>query len=140
MANLVPASEKTVLIVDDDEDILSLLEVLVHRDGFKIVTATGGVEALAKLADGPDGILLDLIMPGAADGFTVLDAVESLPFPPAVIVISGTPNAQDLERAQKSRVVKAVLKKPIRQEEMLKELHKALGTKPSPLPKAKPQE
>lgn len=132
-----PAGETTVLIVDDDEDILGLLEILVHRDGFKIVTASDGVEAIKLLGQGPDALLLDLIMPGAADGFAVLEAVEGLPFPPPVIVVTGTPNAADLARAAKSLVVRMVLNKPIRQEELLKELHRVMGTVPSaPLPAA----
>ncbi|MBI3298057.1 MAG: response regulator [Elusimicrobia bacterium] len=127
-----PAGDMTILIVDDDEDILGLLEILVHRDGFKIVTASGGEEAISKLAEGPNGLVLDLIMPGAADGFTVLEAVESLPFPPPVIVVTGSPSASDLDRASRSPVAKAVIKKPIRQEELLTALHKALNTVPSP--------
>lgn len=128
-----PAGETTVLIVDDDEDILGLLEILVHRDGFKILTASGGVEAINMLSQGPDALLLDLIMPGAGDGFSVLEAVESLPFPPPVIVITGSPNSNDLARAAKSLVVRKVFNKPIRQQELLTELHRVMGTAPSPI-------
>lgn len=125
------ASEKTVLLVDDDEDILTLLEVLVHRDGFKILMAEDGVTALEKMKEKPDGMVLDLYMPGT-DGFRVLESLESMPAAPPVIVITGSPNQADVDKASQSRLVKCVLKKPIRQNDLLAALHKALHTVAAP--------
>ncbi|MDE2291454.1 MAG: response regulator [Elusimicrobia bacterium] len=136
----VPASERTVLIVDDDEDILTLLEVLIHRDGFQILTAATAAHALKLLEEGPQAIVLDLILPGSADGFSVLETVEKLPFPPAVVVVTGSPNAADLARARKSPCVKTVLKKPLRQNDLLGALHQALGTVPAPARRTPPPE
>jgi CheY-like chemotaxis protein len=65
----------TVLIVEDDDGIRSLLVAVVERDGFRTKTAEDGGEALKVLGDGgaePDVILLDLVMPHV-DGFTVLE-------------------------------------------------------------------
>lgn len=129
------ASEKTVLLVDDDEDILSLLEVLVHRDGFKILMAENGETALSMMKEKPDGMVLDLYMPGT-DGFRVLESLETLPVGLPVIVITGSPNAADVDKASKSRLVRVVLKKPIRQNDLLAALHKALNTVADP-PKPK---
>ncbi|TBR22476.1 response regulator [bacterium] len=129
------ASEKTVLLVDDDEDILTLLEVLVHRDGFKILMAEDGETALTKMKEKPDGMVLDLYMPGT-DGFRVLESLETLPIAPPVIVITGSPNQSDIEKVSRSPLVKAVLKKPIRQNDLLAALHKALNTVADP-PKPK---
>lgn len=131
------ASEKTVLLVDDDEDILTLLEVLVHRDGFKILMAEDGETALAKMKEKPDGMVLDLYMPGT-DGFRVLESLETLPVAPPVIVITGSPNASDIEKVSRSPLVKAVLKKPIRQNDLLTALHKALNTVADPPKPKKP--
>ena len=129
------ASAKTVLLVDDDEDILSLLEVLVHRDGFKILMAGNGETALSMMKEKPDGMVLDLYMPGT-DGFRVLESLETLPIAPPVIVITGSPNAADVEKASRSKLVRDVLKKPIRQNDLLAALHKALNTIADP-PKPK---
>lgn len=131
------ASEKTVLLVDDDEDILTLLEVLVHRDGFKILMAEDGETALAKMKEKPDGMVLDLYMPGT-DGFRVLESLETLPVAPPVIVVTGSPNASDIEKVSRSPLVKAVLKKPIRQNDLLAALHKALNTVADPPKPKKP--
>jgi CheY-like chemotaxis protein len=63
---------KTVLIVDDDESVLELEEALVQQAGYRVLTATGGLEALAQI-DGNvtiDLCLLDIMMP-AMDGLAV---------------------------------------------------------------------
>jgi CheY-like chemotaxis protein len=60
----------TVLVVDDDPDIRVMLEVYLTLEGFDVVTACNGREALRHLADHHAAlILLDLMMP-------VMDGVE----------------------------------------------------------------
>ena len=54
----------TVLVVDDDADILSLVEFALASEGFVVKLAANGREALDRLTDGlPDLILLDMKMP-----------------------------------------------------------------------------
>ncbi len=48
-----PAPERTLLLVDDEENILSSLRRLLRRDGYTILTATGGQAALELLASNP---------------------------------------------------------------------------------------
>jgi two-component system response regulator MprA len=56
----------TVLLVDDEQDVLRALSELLESEGYKVVTATDGRDALERLHGGlrPDVILLDLMMPG----------------------------------------------------------------------------
>ena len=64
------AKEK-ILIVDDEEDILELLRFNLSREGYHLVTATTGEEALdLSRSEVPDLILLDLMLPGI-DGLEV---------------------------------------------------------------------
>ena len=67
---------KTILIVDDDIDLLDLLRCSFTTAGFSIVTATNGLDAL-KLARSrsPDLILLDLVLP-ELDGFHVCETLR----------------------------------------------------------------
>ena len=60
---------KTVLVVDDEERLRSLLQAYLSQEGFDVVTATNGLEALrmARLSK-PDLIILDLMMP-EMDGY-----------------------------------------------------------------------
>jgi DNA-binding response OmpR family regulator len=55
----------TILVVDDEADMLNLLRLILRRGGWQVVTAASGSEAL-QLADRylPDLILLDIMMPG----------------------------------------------------------------------------
>lgn len=58
----------TLLIVDDEPDIVSMLDEYFGGLGFRTLTATSGVEALERASLGPDLVLLDVGMPGL-DGF-----------------------------------------------------------------------
>lgn len=64
------AKEK-ILVVDDENDILTLIRFNLEREGFRITTAESGERALAAVAESmPDLILLDLMLPGI-DGLEV---------------------------------------------------------------------
>lgn len=72
-------TRKTVLVVDDERPILSLLARLVQGVGAKVELAYNGKEALEKMrANKPDLVLLDLIMP-VMSGEEVLTVMETDP-------------------------------------------------------------
>src|ERR1700681_2627996 len=65
-----------ILIVDDERYNRQLLEVMLAPEGFQLVTATSGEEALAIVEQQPpDVILLDVMMPGT-DGYVVADQIK----------------------------------------------------------------
>jgi PAS domain S-box-containing protein len=65
-----------VLIVDDELHNRRVLEVMLGQEGFDLVTASGGEEALARVAEHPpDLILLDIMMPGM-DGYRVVSRLK----------------------------------------------------------------
>ena len=67
---------KTVLVVDDDHDIVALMRDFLEADGFVVHTADGGTTALAALSASPvDCVLLDVMMPGMS-GFDVLRKIR----------------------------------------------------------------
>jgi CheY-like chemotaxis protein len=69
----------TVLVADDDADILCFMEINLRLEGFEVVTARDGPDALAKVTDvQPDLVVLDVLMPGI-DGYTVCRG--SVPMP-----------------------------------------------------------
>lgn len=66
----------TILVVDDEPMMRDLLEKILLRDGYQVLTAADGVEALKMLATEPVSIILsDLKMPNM-DGFDLLRAVK----------------------------------------------------------------
>ena len=65
-----------ILIVDDDPDMRDALTIILESQGYQIVTAQDGLEAMANLkAERPDLMVLDLLMP-KMDGFGVLRELQ----------------------------------------------------------------
>lgn len=54
---------KTILVVDDEKDIIELLKYNFQKEGYKVRTARDGKEALAEARQQPDLIILDIMMP-----------------------------------------------------------------------------
>ncbi|OFV88571.1 MAG: hypothetical protein A2V74_09640 [Acidobacteria bacterium RBG_16_70_10] len=70
---------KRILVVDDDENILSLERTILEQKGFVVTSAAGGAEALKLLAEETfDLVLLDVMMP-EIDGFTVCRRIKEDP-------------------------------------------------------------
>lgn len=67
---------KTILVVDDDPGIVKLVETMLQRDGYDVLVAYNGREALRiHAANQPDLILLDLAMP-VMSGLEVLREIR----------------------------------------------------------------
>lgn len=81
---MIPTPEATgyqarILIVDDERPNRQLLEVMLKPEGFHLLTATNGEEALAAVAQHPpDLILLDVMMPGM-NGYQVAAKIKGNP-------------------------------------------------------------
>lgn len=84
----MPNDRPSVLVVDDDEDILELIQLVLGSDGYQVLRALNGREALAVVASQmPDLILLDLKMPvmdGPAFASELRHRYQSVP--PIVVV------------------------------------------------------
>jgi two-component system cell cycle response regulator len=89
-----------VLVVDDVPSNVKLLEAKLSAEYFEVVTASHGVEALAKIkSDQPDIILLDVMMPGM-DGFEVCRRVKSDPASAHIPVVITTALDQTSDRVE----------------------------------------
>ena len=65
-------TKKTVLVVDDDPDIVETTRTILETAGYKVETACNGTEALEKVkASAPDLIVLDVMMDKETEGFHV---------------------------------------------------------------------
>lgn len=68
--------DRPVLVVDDDQGMQETLEAVLALEGYRVVVASDGLEALDKLGDGlPRLVLLDLVMP-RMDGFAFAEELE----------------------------------------------------------------
>jgi len=99
------------MVVDDDPDIRESLADVLQEEGFDVVTAANGAEALEVLASGPlpSVILLDMMMP-VMNGFEFRlaqkMAEELAPIPVVIITAGADQRSRDLGAA-------AVLRKPL---------------------------
>ncbi len=70
-------SKKTILLVDDEPDLVMILKQNLQAEGYNIEVAYNGVEAIAKVkAKIPDAIVLDVMMP-EKDGYAVCSELKS---------------------------------------------------------------
>lgn len=85
-----------ILVVDDEEVVRGLIKVILEIDGFAVLVAANGAEAIEGVRQHrPSAMILDLHMPGV-DGLGVLAEVASI-LP--VIVLTADPNPQLHDRA-----------------------------------------
>lgn len=83
--------DKTILVVDDDIDIGTILEEVLAGAGYRVLRAYSGTEALLLLENTrPDLVLLDLMLPGLR-GEEVLPRIKGIP----VIILSAKVDVQD---------------------------------------------
>jgi two-component system nitrogen regulation response regulator NtrX len=92
---------KTILVVDDEKDIRISLTGILEDEGYQVLTAASGVEALESARQElPDLVLLDIWMPGM-DGLETLEKLKTL-FPQVtVIMISGHGTIETAVRSTK---------------------------------------
>ncbi len=90
-----------LLVADDSETVLLMLERRLEMEGYEVVTATDGVEALDRLkeagSDEPDVILLDAMMPNKS-GTEVLEEIRGAGSTIPVLMISAHLDAQEPDR------------------------------------------
>jgi two-component system alkaline phosphatase synthesis response regulator PhoP len=90
-------AKQKILAVDDEEDILELLRFNLTKEGFAVVCAASGEEALkSALSHRPDLILLDLLLPGM-DGLEVAKRLKSDPSTREIPVIMVTAKGEEAD-------------------------------------------
>lgn len=90
--------QKTILLVEDDDNLANVYEMRLQAEGFKTVRVANGEDALqAALQARPSLILLDVMMPKVS-GFDVLDILRNTPEIADVKVIMLTALSQDSDK------------------------------------------
>ena len=126
--------DKKVLLVDDDQDILTSMQAAFEPTGAVIETASNGNKAV-ELAEKnqPDLVVLDMMLPGRS-GFLVLEKIKakkprnSKPF---VIMITGNQGARHKMYAE-SLGVSEYLNKPVKMDKLISTAERLLGPAVAP--------
>ncbi len=118
---------KTVLVVDDDPTQRRLIQAVLEREGFAVVHAESGDQAIARLGAGAtaDVVLLDLVMPGLSGQETLVE-MRARGFNQPVIVVTATGGIDTVVQAMQAGAVDFFVK-PAAPERIMVSIRNALS-------------
>ncbi|HEY3447217.1 MAG TPA: response regulator [Myxococcales bacterium] len=126
-------ANKTIMLVDDDEDYLLQTRMQLESAGYKVVTAGGLGEADQKLAEAnPDLVVADLMMEYLDAGFVLCHHVKKRNPKTPVILVTAVTSETGLEfenaTGEERSWIKAdaILTKPVRAEQLRNEISRLL--------------
>jgi|GEM_PF-3238718 len=121
---------ETILVVDDEKDLIDLIKHSLEESGYQVLTAYNGIQAIEQLQKHPEIDLLfsDVVMPGGLNGYEVAEQAHSLNNGLKILLTSGF--------AQKGITKKGlfpfannVLHKPYKQQEVILKIQELLMNK-----------
>jgi CheY-like chemotaxis protein len=121
----------TILVVDDDADIRTLIETVLEASGHEVTLAASGQEALNKLKRRPfELVVLDIMMP-TMSGYEVLEQIRAMPSRATtpVIVVTAKHDPSGVMREVRTGAVDH-LAKPFLPEELEEVVERALSSTP----------
>ena len=119
-----PSSLPSVLVVDDEPQVVWVLQFSLEAEGYTTYAANNGVEALAEITEHrPNLMVLDIMMP-TMDGWGVLEEMLKLPVEerPRVVIVSALSSLRDRAKAAELGA-DAYVPKPFNVDELLAVLH-----------------
>jgi len=118
--------KKTILVIEDDIDVLSMIIMNVKYFGYEVITATDGMEGLKKLEEGGyDLVITDIVMPYVSGLGVVSTLKEKWPHIP-VIAITGY--GKEPETVAMEKKADLVLSKPVKMHALKEYITKLLSS------------
>jgi len=126
-ASIAVASRRLVMVVDDSLTVRKFTTRLLTREGFEVVTARDGIDALKLLSEHtPDVILLDIEMP-RMDGFEFAKTIKGNAKTASIPIIMITSRTADKHRNRAAELgVDRFLGKPYQEDELLGSLRELM--------------
>jgi len=123
---------KTVLIADDEPNIVISLEFLLEQDGYRVLVARDGNEALEAIErEVPDLVLLDVMLPRLS-GYDVCQRIRENPAWTKTRVIMLTARGREVEVTKGLALgADAYVTKPFSTRDLLDQVRRQLGDEPS---------
>ena len=129
VASVLPKGRETVLVVDDEEDVVSLLKRMLCRAGYRVTASVGSRKALRLYQATPDAfdlVLTDMTMPGMT-GYELAREIKAMTPDTPVILCTGYKDRVIRDKAEKIGVC-TFLMKPVSMRTLLNEVRKELDT------------
>ena len=119
---------RIVLVIDDEESILTSLKFLLGNSGYTVMTAasaTEGLKIIKELEHELSVIVTDLFLPGGFDGFDIIEAVKDLGTQIPIIMITAFGNVETAVKAMQNGAF-TFLTKPVDIKVLLEQMNKAV--------------
>jgi CheY-like chemotaxis protein len=139
------ASEKKVLVVDDEPDVRNFLAACIEDAGFQVKTAVDGADALEKLqADPPDLMTLDMVMPRVS-GISLMRRIRSMEAfarLPVIVITAhahdemGSDDFKDFNAFTSGTRPRYTMEKPVTTEKLVKAISDILDVEDAQVPSA----
>lgn len=129
-----------IMVVEDDSNLREIYSIRITAEGYEVVSAGDGEEALAvAVREKPDLILSDVMMPKIS-GFDMLDILRSTPETANIKVVMMTAlSAEDQrQRGERLGADRYLVKSQVGIEDVVNAIHEVLGDKPVAAPAATP--
>jgi len=124
------ADQKTILLVDDDRELVDGLRSLLEKQGYRVIQANDGHQAKTVIYNQkPDLVILDMMMPRMG-GYPVLEHFRGKPDVPPIIMITANEGSRHKAYAEYLGVVDYI-RKPFAMERLLEAVNKAFD-RPKP--------
>ena len=130
-----------VMVVEDDAALREIYSIRIAAEGYEVVSAGDGEEALAMaVREKPDLILSDVMMPKIS-GFDMLDILRATPETARIKVIMMTALSGDDQRQRGERLGanRYLVKSQVGIEDVVNAIHEVLGDKPAAAPAPAPE-
>src|SRR5947209_11274054 len=126
----MPPQQRTILLVDDDHEIIESMRTILENKGYRILVARDGNSGLMVAErENPDLLILDMMMPKKS-GFLVLEKLKSRPggLIPTIMI---TGNEGSRHRAYAEMLgVRDYIRKPFAMEKLVRSVERILGLGP----------
>ena len=133
------ATDKKILVVDDEPDVRNFLAACIEDAGFQVDTASDGAEALEKVqADPPDLMTLDMVMPRVS-GISLmrqLRAMERFAHLPVIVITAhahdemGSEDIKDFNAFASGMKPRYTMEKPVTPKKLVGAISDILGVEP----------
>jgi CheY-like chemotaxis protein len=115
---------KTIMVVDDEGDIRETVKAVLEKEGYSVVTAISGDDALKKwTTNKPDLILMDIMMPGTP----VKDIIPKMKGTKVAYLSVVRTSEAEKEDLMKSKNIVDFIQKPFDIKELVKKVKKLVG-------------
>ncbi len=119
----------TILVVDDNQDLLETFAMILKRRGYEVQTACDGLAAVDKFKEQNfDITLMDIVMPemNGVDAFKKIKEIQ----PEASIILMTAYSDEELIRTAMDEGVTLIIQKPIRIDMLIKLINETAGNQP----------